>query len=140
MTMKKILFKSVLAAALFALAGNAAAVKDIDSLTGSSNQSAAGKAIQESDILAAVKEVCRVWNTSEMEAILDPAFSDTEAFISSAAILPNDARLVFFSLGEYKITSKDVTVEVRVAIEYSQGGNTITDTPREVSWTFKRYD
>jgi hypothetical protein len=140
MTMNKALLRSILAAGLLAMAGNAMAVKSINSLTGSGNQGSTAKTIERQDVLDAINEVCRVWNTAEMRSALDPAFPDLEAFMSSFGVLPKDAKLVPWELVEFKVTSKDVVAKVRVAIEFRQGGLLQRDVPRLVTWTFKRYD
>jgi hypothetical protein len=140
MTMNKALLRTALVAGFLALAGEAVAVKSINSLTGPGGQGSAEKAVERQDVLKAVQEVCRVWNTDELRSVLDPDFSDSEAFIGAFGALPKDARLVLIELLDFRTTSKDVVASVRVAIEFKQGGATQRDTPRLVTWTFKRYD
>jgi len=134
------MLKMVLAAGLVLLAGDASAVKSMDPLTGTVNQGSTVKAIERQDVLDAVAELCRVWNTAAMKATLDPAFGDSDAFMNSFGVLPMDAKLVLIELVAFKTTSQDVVASVRVAVEFKKAGATQRDTPRLVTWTFKRYD
>lgn len=138
--MHKALLRSILLAGLMLVAGNATAIKGIDSLTGPGNQGSTGKTIERQTVLDAVKEVCSVWNTAAMKATLDPAFPDSDAFINAFGTLPKDAKLVFIDLESFSTTSDTVVAKVHVAVEFTQGGTTLRDTTHLVTWSFKRYD
>jgi hypothetical protein len=75
-----------------------------------------------------------------MSAALDPGFQGKDAFLSAFSVLPKDARLAYIDLVDFTTSGSEVVASVRVAIEFTLNGTLQRDTPRVVSWAFKRYD
>ncbi len=137
--MNKTLIQAALAMGLLLASGEAPAAKAISTIN-SGGQASTAVPITRAMVVDAVNAVCKAWNTVGIADVMDPEFQDREAFLSSFAAVPRDARLVLVTVGDPVITGDRVRVDLTVAVEFTRNGTLQRDVPRLVTWTFKRHD